>query len=69
MAVNYVGDNGPDGVCVGTGATELVGFHGATPSDQRAVSSLATGATIATTVAAVQELISLLQEKGLMASS
>lgn len=31
MAVHYVGDNGPDGVCVGTSATELVGFYGATP--------------------------------------
>lgn len=31
MAVHYVGDNGPDGVCVGTGATEKVGFYGTTP--------------------------------------
>jgi hypothetical protein len=31
MAVHYVGDNGPDGVCVGTSATEKVGFFGTTP--------------------------------------
>jgi hypothetical protein len=31
MAVCYVGDNGPDGTVMGTGATELIGFYGATP--------------------------------------
>lgn len=31
MAVHYVGDNGPDGVCIGTASTEKVGFYGATP--------------------------------------
>lgn len=31
MAVHYVGDNGPDGVCIGTASTEKVGFYGTTP--------------------------------------
>lgn len=31
MAVHYVGDNGPDGQCLGTSATEKVGFFGTTP--------------------------------------
>lgn len=31
MAVNYIGDNGPDGVSVGKSATEKVSFYGATP--------------------------------------
>ena len=31
MAVHYVGDNGPDGVCVGTAATEKVAFYGTAP--------------------------------------
>lgn len=31
MAVHYLGDNGPDGMCLGTSSTEKVGFFGATP--------------------------------------
>lgn len=41
MAVHYVGDNGPDGVCVGTSSTELVGFFGATPIVKPTSSSFA----------------------------
>ena len=65
MAINYLGDNNPDGTVVGTSATELVGFHGATPLAQVALSALATGATIATVVTAVQAIQTLLQNKGL----
>lgn len=31
MAVNYLGDNGPDGACFGTATTEKIGFYGRTP--------------------------------------
>ena len=31
MAVNYIGDNGPDGASLGTSATEKISFYGATP--------------------------------------
>jgi hypothetical protein len=43
MAVYYVGDNGPDGVCLGTATTEKIGFYGKTPIVQP-TSSFATSA-------------------------
>lgn len=42
MAVNYVGDNGPDGVGIGTGVSEKVAFYGTTPISQRAAAAQAT---------------------------
>lgn len=30
MAVNYIGDNGPDGASFGKSATEKISFYGAT---------------------------------------
>ena len=35
-------DKGPDGTLLGQSATDLSVFHGATPSDQRAVLTVAT---------------------------
>jgi len=69
MALKQLSDGGPDGTVLGQSATDLIGFHGATPSDKRAVLTLATAATIATVKTAVQEIIALLKEKGLMATS
>lgn len=65
--VTEVSTGSPDGTRMGQSATDLVGFHGASPSDQRAAQTLASAATIATTTAAVQEIIALLAEKGLTA--
>jgi len=31
MAVYYIGDNGPDGACLGTDSLEKIAFFGATP--------------------------------------
>jgi hypothetical protein len=62
-------DKGPDGTRLGQSAADLVGFHGATPSDQRAVLTVATNATAGTVRTAVIELCNLLKEKGLMASA
>lgn len=39
MAVDYLGDNGPDGICIGTSATELVALHGAAPVAQMSVTT------------------------------
>lgn len=36
MAVNYLGDNGPDGVALGTGISEKIAFYGTTTISQRA---------------------------------
>lgn len=69
MALKELSDGGPEGTRLGQSATDLVGFHGATPSDQRAVLTVATAATIGTIRTGVQEIIALLKEKGLMASS
>lgn len=41
MAVNYLGDNGPDGMSLGTSATELVSLYGVTPVAQRTSTVLA----------------------------
>lgn len=83
MALKELSDGGPDGTQLGQSATDLVSFHGATPSDQRAVTAavattsvtqtspfgFATSATANALVDAVNEIIALLKEKGLMASS
>lgn len=69
MAVKELSDKGVDGTRLGQSATDLVGFHGATPSDQRAVLTVATAATIGTIRTGLQEVIALLKEKGLMAST
>jgi hypothetical protein len=61
-------DGNPDGTVLGQSATDLVGFHGADPSDQYAVVTNTSG-TLGDTNAAVNSIIALLQEKGLMASS
>lgn len=67
--VKKLSDGGAGGSMLGNSASDLVGFHGATPSDQRAVTTLATNATHGTTRTAVIEIINLLKEKGLMASA
>jgi hypothetical protein len=69
MAVKELSDKGVDGTRLGQSAADLIGFHGATPSDQRAVLTVATAATIGTIRSGVQEIIALLKEKGLMASA
>lgn len=47
MAVEYIGAGSTDGVCLGQSATEKVGFFGATPVVQVAMTAVAT--TTATT--------------------
>jgi len=67
MAEKQLSDGGSDGTVLGQSATDLIGFHGATPSDQAAVVTNTSG-TLGNTNAAVDAIITLLQEKGLMAS-
>jgi len=48
--IKYLGDYGPDGVCLGRAAADLVGFYGTTPVAQGSVSTTAiTTAAITTT--------------------
>lgn len=49
MAVEYIGSNGPDGMCFGLSSTEKVAFYGTTPIAQATVA--ATTTTTATTTA------------------
>ena len=42
MAIDYVGDNGPDGVVMGLDSAKKVGFYGKTPVVQRSSTVLAT---------------------------
>jgi hypothetical protein len=65
MAEKQLSDGGPDGTVLGQGTTDLVGFHGTTGTAQTSLTTLATAATVATAVASVQEIIALLQAKGL----
>lgn len=60
-------DNNSDGTVLGQSATDLVGFHGATASDQYTTISLATNATAGTVRTAVRAILSALTEKGLIA--
>lgn len=55
MAVNYVGDNGTDGVVLGLDATSTtkIGFYGATPVVQRAAATQAASVVSATSYISV----------------
>lgn len=68
MPVQELSDGNPDGARIGSSASELVSFHGATPVDQAAAITLATGATAATITLAVQNILIALREKGLIAT-
>ena len=77
MAVNYVGDNGPDGVGLGTGISEKIAFYGTTPVSQRAAAAqgtalvgTASSADVTTEVkAAIIEIMNTLTAVGLWKGS
>lgn len=63
-------DGRPDGAHVGQNASDLVAFHGATPVDQYALIATVTASTTLTSiVSALNSVLTLLSEKGLMAAS
>lgn len=66
--IKELSDKNPDGTRLGQSAADLVSFHGASPSAQGSVVTNTSG-TLGNTNAAVTAIISLLQTKGLMASS
>lgn len=68
MGIKQLSDGGPEGTRLGQSATDLIGFHGASPSDQASGITLATNATAATVRTAVRSVITMLTEKGLIAS-
>lgn len=52
MGVHYVGDYGPDGVCVGRAAADKVSFYGITPAVQPSGANQAAAPTTTITTAA-----------------
>lgn len=66
--IDYIGDNGTDGMVLGKAATNKVGFYGATPVVQgSAVTTLATTPTATDIATAVNSIISRLQTVGIIA--
>jgi len=67
MAVHYVGNNGPDGTCIGKTTSDKVAFFATTPVDQEVHIVDATDAT--TVIAQLNKVIASLEAYGLLASS
>jgi UDP-N-acetyl-D-mannosaminuronic acid transferase (WecB/TagA/CpsF family) len=82
MAVKYLGDYGPDGVCMGRAAADKIGFYGTTPVIQASTfTAVATTGSTSTTnafgfttaaqadaiVTAVNAIITCLENVGLAA--
>lgn len=79
----YVTDGRPDGALVGKDSSELIGFHGKAPCDQAAytaslsinalsvsgVVGFTSSTSLSAVVTAINNIIALLVEKGLMAAS
>lgn len=65
MAVHYLGDNGPDGMCLGTGTSEKIAFYGSTPTAQLTLTALTTASTLSVAVTSIQQIIARLQSIGL----
>lgn len=71
--IDYIGDNGPDGMVIGKASTNLVGFYGATPVARQAatvVGALTAGETTpADVAAALVDLRDALVDLGLISNS
>jgi hypothetical protein len=68
MAVENLSSGNDDGTSLGQSASDKVSLHGVTPAIQASAITLATGATIATVVTAVQSIITALSGKGITAA-
>jgi hypothetical protein len=64
--IKELSDGGPDGTRLGQSSTDLVAFHGASPSARASIASVATAATVATAVAGIQAILTALSNKGLI---
>ena len=84
MGVKYLGDYGPDGVCLGRAAADKIGFYGTTPVAQASTfTAVSTSSATSTTnaygyesaaqadaiVTAVNAIITALENVGIAASS
>ena len=64
MAVEYIGNNGGDGMCIGLTTSEKVAFFGTTPVDQEA--SIADATDAATAITKLNAVILALEAYGLL---
>ena len=63
--VEYIGDGGGSGSCIGRTATELVAFHAATPVAQASAIVAVTGTVSLTTT--INAILTVIRNKGLIA--
>lgn len=66
MAVNYLGDNGDDGICMGNATTQKIGFYGATPIVKASVAAVTTTRNTTTNGASIAALETALSNLGLI---
>lgn len=66
MAVQELSQGGPDGARLGQSASDLVGFHGATPVAQVAITCIGGTCVVASTNAKLNLLIGTLRTKGVI---
>ncbi len=66
MTKQELSDGNPDGTSLGAATTDLISFHGKDPVDIGTIVTNTSG-TLGNTNAAVDAIIALLKEKGLMA--
>ena len=69
MAVHYLGDNGPDGICMGTAATEKISFFAATPVVQQSVTAPNPSPSTTTNEAAIKSINAALVALGLIVTT
>ena len=67
MTLEVIGDGNSDGTQLGSSSSELVGFHGATPTDQDAAITLTSG-TLGDSNTAINSILTFLRAKGLIAA-
>lgn len=68
-AVKQLSDGNGTGTSLGQSATDLIAFHGVPASDQFALVTLEVTVSASVIASRVKSIISLLIEKGLMASA
>lgn len=65
-AYEYVGLGNDDGTIMGRSSTDLIAFHGATPTARHSIASVLTSATTVALAAGLAGVMSILNAKGLL---
>jgi len=68
MANKQLSDGGPDGTTMGQSASDLIAFHGATPSNKATIATLTSG-TLGDANAKINAILDALIEKGLVGAA